>query len=288
MRALGLLLATFLATAAHAVCETGLYGLWWRDCVAINNPLPSAPANAARYTFLDGRRRRVDAPDSPVRCDQGKVFVKDADGSSRVWEKIPLTVTPAQFTSYQTQLSGFLIEPQNASGAKPALVVMVHGSEKTSIRASYYPYLFAAQGLTVFAYDKRGTGDSQGDYTQNFELLADDAVAAMQEAKRLAAGRYARAGFFGGSQGGWTAPLAAKKGQADFVAVGFGPVLTPPEEDQSKSRRSFGSRDTAPTFSHKRARGHRCNGCRCGLALHEGLRPTGQGEEALWHPAPAA
>src|SRR5678815_5832684 len=114
------------------------------------------------------------------------------------------------------------------------LVVMVHGSERTSPRLSYYPYILAAEGLTVFAYDKRGTGDSEGEYTQNFELLADDAAAALKEAQRLAAGRFTRAGYFGGSQGGWVAPLAATLGPADFVAVGFGLISTPTEEDRDQ------------------------------------------------------
>jgi pimeloyl-ACP methyl ester carboxylesterase len=88
--------------------------------------------------------------------------------------------------------------------------------------------------LTVFAYDKRGTGESEGEYTQNFEILADDAAAAMREARRIAAGRFNRAGFFGGSQGGWIAPLAATRSLADFVAVGFGLMASPLEEDRSQ------------------------------------------------------
>jgi len=113
-------------------------------------------------------------------------------------------------------------------------VVMVHGSERTSPRLSYYPYILASQGLTVFAYDKRGTGASEGEYTQNFELLADDAAAALKEARRLAAGRFTRAGYFGGSQGGWVAPLAATLAPANFVAVGFGLISTPTEEDRDQ------------------------------------------------------
>jgi uncharacterized protein len=94
--------------------------------------------------------------------------------------------------------------------------------------------MLAAQGVFVFVYDKRGTGASAGDYSQNFELLADDAASALQEARRLAAGRFRRSGFFGGSQGGWVAPLAATRSRADFVAVGFGLVVSPIEEDREQ------------------------------------------------------
>jgi dienelactone hydrolase len=100
--------------------------------------------------------------------------------------------------------------------------------------ASAIPYLLAAQGLAVFAYDKRGTGHSEGFYTQNFELLADDAAAAGREARERAAGRFTRFGYAGFSQGGWVAPMAAQRGGADFVVVGFGLVLTPLEEDQEQ------------------------------------------------------
>src|SRR3546814_4024148 len=90
----------------------------------------------------------------------------------------------------------------------------------------------AAQGISVFVYDKRGTGGSEGEYTQNFELLAADAAKALDTARGMTAGRHGRAGFFGGSQGGWVAPLAATRTKADFVAVGFGLVASPIEEDR--------------------------------------------------------
>lgn len=89
----------------------------------------------------------------------------------------------------------------------------------------------AAQGIAVFSYEKRGTGKSGGFYTQNFELLAEDAANALAEAKRLAEGSGRRVGFLGSSQGGWGAPLAATRAKPDFVAVGFGLAVTPIQED---------------------------------------------------------
>jgi uncharacterized protein len=108
----------------------------------------------------------------------------------------------------------------------------VHGSEKTSDIGIYYEAMLTAQGVSTFFYDKRGTGKSTGTYTQDFILLAKDAANAAAAARKLAAGRFSRIGFFGGSQGGWVAPLAAADSKVDFLEVGFGVVGTALEQDQ--------------------------------------------------------
>jgi uncharacterized protein len=54
----------------------------------------------------------------------------------------------------------------------------------------------------------------------------------MREAKRLAGARAGRVGYQGGSQGGWTAPLAAKIEPVDFVIVSFGLAVSPLDEDR--------------------------------------------------------
>lgn len=221
------------AMATPVDCGYGVYGVKGKQVVVISNPTSTSANAPERYTFLDGRRGDVNAAGGPVRCEQGTVRVKGDDGAYAAWNKLPLIETPTRFKSHGTELAGVLIEPEDAK-EKPPLVVFVHGSEKTPGIGGYYPYVFAAEGLSVFAYDKRGTGASDGDYTQNFELLGDDAAAALNEARRLAAGRYSRAGLFGGSQGGWVAPLAAKRAHADFVAVGFGIVVSPLEQDQEQ------------------------------------------------------
>src|SRR3546814_11398744 len=99
---------------------------------------------------------------------------------------------------------------------------MVHGSERSSPIGGIYGYAMAAQGISVFVYDKRGTGGSEGEYTQNFELLAADAAKALDTARGMTAGRPGRAGFFGGRQGGWVAPLDPARlgaGKSDQVRV---------------------------------------------------------------------
>lgn len=217
------LIVSLLTPTIVSACGTGLYrSPDGREQAAIAEPAPGM----LRYMMQDGRRGPV-AAGSELSCVDGSIR-----SPSGAWGKVPLTLTETSFRSHGEMLSGVLIEPPS-TGPRP-LVVMVHGSERSSPRQSVYPYILASYGLSIFAYDKRGTGKSEGEYTQNFELLADDAAAALAEARKLAAGRFTRAGFFGGSQGGWVAPLAATRSPADFVAVGFGLIASPLEEDREQ------------------------------------------------------
>jgi pimeloyl-ACP methyl ester carboxylesterase len=197
-------------------------------------PLPAANAAGQRYLFRDGRRGSTADDGAPLTCAADAVTIKKSDGSQERWQQLPLTASDTQFNSVETRLAGRLIEPAGTVAGGRPLVVLVHGSERTSALGSVYAYSLAAQGIAVFVYDKRGTGASEGEYTQNFELLAADAAAALAQAKTMARGRISKAGFFGGSQGGWVAPLAATHSDAQFVAIGFGLVASPIEEDREQ------------------------------------------------------
>jgi uncharacterized protein len=228
--------------AAHA-CETGLYQ---SPDHKLGAAIVHTQDGAVRYTLTNGERGGVGEAGALLACTGGYIRTASGAHSGDVWNRVPLRMTETHFDSHGTRLSGVLIEPPTP-GPHP-LAVFVHGSEHYSPRELYYPYIFAANGVSVFAYDKRGTARSEGEYTQNFELLADDAAEALKQARRLAAGRYSRAGFFGGSQGGWVAPLAATRSPADFVAVGFGLISSPIEEDRDQvvddlRQKGFGGRD---------------------------------------------
>jgi len=129
------------------------------------------------------------------------------------------------------KLVGRLVLPVGTR--KVPVVVLVHGSEHESALESYsLQRMFPAQGIGAFVYDKRGTGVSGGSYTQDFDVLADDAIAAMREAKRLTGARLGRIGYQGGSEGGWVVPLAVNRAHVDFAIVSFGLAVTVLEEDQ--------------------------------------------------------
>jgi uncharacterized protein len=159
-------------------------------------------------------------------CDKGQIMFGNQSG-----RRIAFDVRDAAFESNGVKLAGRLVMPEG-SGKMP-VVVLVHGSEQDSALNSYaLQRMFPAQGVGAFVYDKRGTGASGGTYTQNFDVLANDAIAAMKEAKRLAGARLGRIGYQGGSQGGWVVPLAVNRAPVDFAIVSFGLAVTVLEEDQ--------------------------------------------------------
>ena len=224
-----LLAAAVLAAHAAALpCQPGAYTGPDGRFMVIMERADTAQTGAWRWWADDGRFGLTN--DGDVVCRGDTLDVKRI-----VYTKVVVRLTPSKFRSGDLILNGMLIEPQAKTGTRPPLVVTVHGSERTpAVKSAYYPWILAAQGISAFVYDKRGTGESQGTYNQNFHALGADAAAASREAKRLAAGRYSRFGLLGGSQGGWVAPRAANDAGADFVAVGFGLLIDPLEEDASQ------------------------------------------------------
>ncbi|HEY5851059.1 MAG TPA: alpha/beta hydrolase [Lysobacter sp.] len=161
-------------------------------------------------------------------CNQGRIVFDGHPGQRRQFD-----ITETTFEGNGVKLRGRLVLPQ---GDQPVpIAIEVHGSENNSaVQGLYTQYLYPAYGIGVFVYDKRGTGESTGTYTQNFHLLADDARAALAEARRLAGKRVKRIGYDGGSQGGWVAPLAASRSNPDFVVVRFGLADSPLAEDRDQ------------------------------------------------------
>jgi len=118
-------------------------------------------------------------------------------------------------------------------GPFPA-VVIAQGSEGDSAVDTYYePYLFAAHGIASLVYDKRGTGGSQGTYTENFRLLAHDLSTAIDWLRREPEIDPSRISLSGYSQGGWVAPLAAREnGHVRGLLINYGPAVPVIDEDR--------------------------------------------------------
>lgn len=236
------LASTAPASAANPIaCEVGIYAM------ADGTRLDIRPRDEGqlRWSFLDGRTGVLTAqgqgrwtstlgwtgrPDGHrvtfSDCQRGEVEFDDVAG-----RRAPLTQIDTRFQGSGVELAGRLTLPPGQ--ARVPIVVLIHGAEHSSALEDYsLQRQFASVGIGVFAYDKRGTGASGGRYSQNYLLLATDAIHAAREAKRLAGARAGRIGYQGGSQGGWVAPLAARIEPVDFVIVSFGLAVSPLDEDR--------------------------------------------------------
>src|SRR5215211_3232663 len=115
-----------------------------------------------------------------------------------------------------------------SSGSPPfAGVVIVHGSGRMTrdqLRGLRDPLL--AAGLAVLTYDKRGVGESTGEYDdvgvrtspQRMPLLGRDALACLLALKSARGIDPARVGFLGMSQAGWIIPAAIGSSRPNDVA----------------------------------------------------------------------
>ena len=110
---------------------------------------------------------------------------------------------------------------------------------------------FTSDGIAVLWYDKRGVGDSTGNWAAGtLDDLADDAIAAIS-ALRYRLDDAAPVGLFGHSEGGWVALRAAARwGKTDFVVTNSCPGTTPGQADRhaftsAVSAESWPERDKA-------------------------------------------
>lgn len=182
----------------------------------------------------------------PGACGDDRISFAGSDA-----RRLSFDVTEGDFTGRDgVTLKGRLVMPRGKG--KVPVVVLVHGAERdAALRFNFLQRLFPAAGIGVFVYDKRGTGTSGGIYTQDFDLLADDAIAAMATARKLAGKRAGRVGYQGASQGGWVAPLAANRAPADFVIVSFGLAVSILDEDLQQMEMELADKGYPPEIIAK-------------------------------------
>jgi pimeloyl-ACP methyl ester carboxylesterase len=174
----------------------------------------------------------------------GKVVLKYADGSTSTGRKVNgYRQEMIVFRNAGLTLSGTLFLPAGP-GPHPA-VVGVHGSGAADRNAfGEIPAQLALEGTAFFAYDKRGTGKSTGNWRNaTFEMLAGDVVAAIAELKTRNDIDRRRIGMWGASQAGFIQPMIAANHADLAVAVLVGPsgltaALQETYDDQIALRRA--------------------------------------------------
>lgn len=152
---------------------------------------------------------------------------------ARQAKRIPHSQHSVRFQNGDVTLAGTLLLPE-LKRSKHAGVVFTHGGGAARREFVWgLGYLLAARGIAVLIYDKRGVGESKGNWGEaSFENLADDAVAGAKFLQSRAEIDPKRIGFWGLSQGGWIAPLAASRfPDAAFAVAVSGGGLTPASQE---------------------------------------------------------
>lgn len=124
-----------------------------------------------------------------------------------------------------TVLEGTVVAPRE-SGRYPA-VVFVHGAGRGSRSAliDQAEYL-AGTGVVALVYDKRTVGYSFAN--RDFDLLAEDALAAVHMLRDRADVDPDRIGLWGVSEGGWVVPIAAaRSSDVAFAILVSAPNVSP-------------------------------------------------------------
>jgi pimeloyl-ACP methyl ester carboxylesterase len=165
-------------------------------------------------------------------------FIGVACGSPPATPTAPssaITQSTGFFTSAGAQLSYRLDVP--AHTAPVGAVVFGHGSglqTKDSCRIFGLADGFLARGYATLCFDKRGVGQSTGQFAN---ILPHNSVAAFEDLSADIAAGVAflrnrpeidpnRIGLAGVSQAGWIVPLAAQKSNAAFMVVIVGPTVS--------------------------------------------------------------
>jgi hypothetical protein len=130
------------------------------------------------------------------------------------------------FASGNLTLAGTLLLPDGTQ-RHPAVFIF-HGSGPQGRDLSTARW-FAEQGFAALTYDKRGVGESTGDFRAGpFMDLCDDGLAAVEYLKSRRQIDPRRIGVWGLSQGGWLGPLAvSRSADISFVIAVSGPGVSP-------------------------------------------------------------
>jgi AcrR family transcriptional regulator len=157
----------------------------------------------------------------------GPALEASYDGARRVLRKVPIASKAFTVGNGEASLAGVLLWRSGVTWK--GSVVIVHGSND-SPRTSYGPWVayLVSRGWRVAVYDKRGSGESTGDWRRgSFVELASDARAVRRLALGEDGARREKVGMLGISQAGWVMPLAAQDGAFDFIVSLAGPGVTP-------------------------------------------------------------
>jgi len=137
---------------------------------------------------------------------------------------LPYSSENVTFRNEDVVLAASVYIPRT-SGEHPAIIFLQGSGPETRWGANrFWADYFAQRGIAALIYDKRGTGESTGDWKKSdFNDLAGDAAAGIALLKHRAGVNPKQIGVYGHSQGGSIAPLVAvRSGSVAFVISAAG------------------------------------------------------------------
>jgi len=192
---------------------------------------------ASETAFFAGPARWV-----PYPVDVNVTFVKDDPGrvTALKWkpkggrEVLAKQVTrqtcregEVKFANGAVMLAATLTLPLT-KGPHPA-VVLISGSDGYTRFRSGLPQFFAQHGIAALSYDKRGKGESTGDFeTATLDDFVGDVSAGVRFLLARPEIRPKQVGVWGISNGGWIAPcVATRTPDVAFLVLHAAPAVTP-------------------------------------------------------------
>jgi hypothetical protein len=169
--------------------------------------------------------------------------------SSSVYAQIPdderAHAEYVEFANGDIRLAGTLLVP---SGSRPfPAAVIVHGSgssDRSNPWTSAYADALVERGIAVLYPDKRGSGESGGDWRDaSFLELAEDAVAAIDVLSANSNVDASRVGLIGFSQGGHIIPVAASRAPSVAFVINVSGSVVPMMEQIGDELRLMAERE---------------------------------------------
>jgi dienelactone hydrolase len=162
--------------------------------------------------------------------------------------RLPLVRRAVAVPSAGVRLAGTLTLP--AGGGRHAGIVLVHqGGPQVRAELDLWARFYAGLGYAVLSYDKRGEGESGGQYPGDastaavIDVLAADVRAAVAVLAAQPEADPARIGLVGHSQGGWVAPAAARGAPVAFLVLTSGAAVDGATEEAFSALSGNGATD---------------------------------------------
>jgi len=265
-------LLSFASIASAATLEGTWIGTWTKNGDALPVTMYFANTSGAWYGSFDSDALQVSlVPLEDVRPSSSSVhWLLKGDSSSMAFDgalngdrltgtfkenhttgsfslkrsleaRTPLSASDVTFRSGAVTLAGSLIAPQGKGPFRAVLFLQGSGPEGRWANR-YLAERFARAGFAALIFDKRGVGQSTGDWhAASFDDLASDAVAGIRFLQSQPGIDGHRIGIYGHSQGGTLAPLVAvKAGDLAFVIASAAGGIDPAEMEEYSVGNSIG------------------------------------------------